>query len=436
LQQQVHPERKSPVKKNTKFRRPRQPRGPRSSKRRANPQGELLGLREQLRETLVEHIRASVAAAAHALVEEEVLELVGAPWSRKGTSPLRRNGATTSTIYLDGEPCSLVRGRVRDRSRGSEVPLRTLQALASRDALDADVKRRLVRGISTRDYDDALGTLAEGWGLKKSAVSAAFVRASKKDLDLLNGRPLGEMTFVAVFLDGTFFADHTCLVALGITQDGKKVVLGVREGASENSELVKDLLADMKERGLTLTKRALFVLDGSKALGKAVRATFGEQAEIQRCILHKLRNVLSYLPPSWHAEARRRLKAAWGMTSHTEALKELRNVKTWLAGINESAATSLGEALEETVTVHRLGLIGALSKTLLTTNPVESAIEIVKHHARRVRRWNGAPMVLRWTASGLVRAERQFRRVKGHEKIPQLITALQNLSLNNSKDVA
>lgn len=250
--------------------------------------GEILSLRDQLREVLFAQIRTAVAATAQTLIQDEVRSMVGEPWSRKGASPLRRNGVTTSTIYLDGEPCSLVRGRVRDQSRGSEVPLQTLQALASRDALDADVQRRMIRGVSTRDYDDALGALADGWGLKKSAVSAAFVRSSKKDLDLLNGRPLGEMTFVTVFLDGTFFADHTCLVALGITRDGKKVVLGLREGASENSELVKDLLADLKERGLTLTRRALFVLDGSKALGKAVRETFGEQAVIQRCILHKL----------------------------------------------------------------------------------------------------------------------------------------------------
>lgn len=424
------------MKKNTKFHRSRQPRACRSSKDGPGPQGEILSLREQLRETLIGHVRTAVGAMARALVEDEVRELVGEPWSRKGASPLRRNGVTTSTIYLDGEPCSLVRGRVRDQSKGSEVPLTTLQALSSRDALDVDVKRRLIRGISTRNYDDALGTLADGWGLKKSAVSAAFVRASKKDLDLLNGRPLDEMTFVTVFLDGTFFADHTCLVALGITQDGKKVVLGLREGASENSELVKDLLADLKERGLVLARRALFVLDGSKALGKAVRETFGEQAVIQRCILHKLRNVLSYLPPSRHAETRRRLNAAWGMASHAEALKELKKVKTWLEAINESAAASLGEALEETVTVHRLGLTGALRKTLLTTNPVESAIEIVKHHARRVRRWNNSTMVLRWAGSGLVRAEQQFRRVKGHQQIPQLITALENVSLNNSKDVA
>lgn len=424
------------MKKNTKLRPVRQPRAHRAPKLGPSPLGEIASLREQLRETLIGEIRSAVAATARALVEDEVLELVGEPWSRKGASPLRRNGVAHSTIHLDGEPCSLVRARVRDRSRGTEVPLRTLEALSSRDALDEDVKRRLIRGLSTRDYDDALSALSNGLGLKKSAVSTAFVRASKKDLDLLNGRSLASMTFVAVFLDGTFFADHTCLVALGITQEGRKVVLGLREGASENSELVKDLLANLKERGLTLTRRALFVLDGSKALGKAVRETFGDQAVIQRCILHKLRNVLSYLPPSWHAETRRRLRAAWGMASHVEARKELHKVRAWLASINESAAESLDEALEETVTVHRLGLTGALRRTLLTTNPIESAIEIVKHHARRVRRWNGSDMVLRWAGSGLVRAEQQFRRVKGHEQIQLLISALESTSLNDSKVVA
>jgi transposase-like protein len=225
-------------------------------------------------------------------------------------------------------------------------------------------------------------------------------------------------------------------VALGIALDGKKVVLGVREGASENAELVKDLLHSIQERGLVLAKRALFVLDGSKALGKAVRETFGERAVIQRCILHKRMNVLSYLPPSWHVEAKRRLNAAWGMATHEAALQELKKVQRWLKKINESAAASLGEALEETLTVHRLGITGTLRKTLLTTNPIESAIEVVKHHARRVRRWSGATMVLRWVGSGLVRAEDQFRRVKGHEKIPQLVAALENVSLKNSKDVA
>ena len=381
-------------------------------------------------------IRDAIARTAHQLVEDEVLALVGAPWSRKGDSPLRRNGRTTSPIYLDGQPCLLHRARVRDQDRGTEAPLRTLQALASRDALDLDVKRLLVRGVSTRSYDGALSHLAEGLGLRKSAVSSAFVRASQKDLDALNGRSLSEWTIAVMYIDGIAFADHTCVAVLGITTDGTKRILGVREGATENSELVKDMLSSLQERGLTLTQRALFVLDGAKALRKAVRAIFGARALVQRCILHKLRNVLSYLPPKWEPEVRRRLNAAWSMNDPLEAHRALLAALEWLRTINLAAAASLEEGFDETLTVHRLGVQGALRRTLVTTNPIESPFDVVRTHARRVKRWSGGAMVMRWIGSGLLSAERRFRRVKGHRELPQLVAALENVSLKQSKDVA
>ena len=226
------------------------------------------------------------------------------------------------------------------------------------------------------------------------------------------------------------------VVAMGIATDGRKHVLGLREGATENGQLVGDLLASLQERGLALTTRTLFVIDGGKALRKAVRQAFGARAIVQRCVVHKLRNVLSYLPPKWHDEARRRLNAAWGMRTYQDAHEALSRVLAWLESINESAAASLAEGFEETLTVHRLGVAGTLRRTLITTNPIESAIDIVRSHARRVKRWSGATMVLRWMGSGLVRAENQFRRVKGHESIPALIAALENVSLLEGKDVA
>jgi len=381
-------------------------------------------------------IRDAIAGMAHQLVEDEVLALVGEPWSRKGGSPLRRNGHTTSPIHLDGQPCLLRRARVRDQDRGTEVPLRTLQALASRDALDADVQRLLVRGVSTRSYDGALSHLAEGLGFQKSAVSSAFVRASQKDLDALNGRSLSDWTIAVMYIDGIGFADHTCVAVLGITTDGTKRILGVREGATENAELVKDMLASLQERGLTLTPRALFVLDGAKALRKAVRSTFGERALVQRCILHKLRNVLSYLPPKWENEARRRMNAAWSMNDPLEAREALLAVLEWLRTINQAAAASLEEGFDETLTVHRLGVQGALRRTLVTTNPIESPFDVVRTHARRVKRWSGGEMVMRWIGSGLLDAERRFHRVKGHRELPQLVAALVNMSLKQSKNVA
>ena len=425
------------MKKPTKSKPRRQPRSPRSSrKRRSGPVPQVLDLRRQIREGLLEEIRGAVAATAHQLVEDEVVSLVGEPWSRKGDSSLRRNGRTTTTVLLDGEPHLLLRARVRDQDVGSEHPLQTLQALRNRDALDDEVKERLVRGISTRNYEDALTSLSDGLGLKKSAVSSAFQRASRKDLDAINGRSLAEWSFAVIYIDGTGFADHTAVVALGVERDGTKRVLGVVEGASENAQVVVGLLENLVERGLSIPSSALMVIDGSKALRKAIGDVFGKRAVVQRCLVHKLRNVLSYLPPARQAEARRRLQAAWNLVAHAEARSELTKVQQWLASVSESAAASLAEAFNETLTVHRLGITGTLRKTLMSTNPIESAIEIVKANSSRVKRWNGAAMVLRWMGAGLVKAESQFRKVKGHRQMSQLVTALENLSLSETKDVA
>ncbi len=215
------------MKKSTKSKGRRQSRSPRSSRKlNQGTAGRVLDLREQIRERLISEIRVAVAATADQLVEDEVTSLVGEPWSRKGDSPLRRNGRTTTSIFLGGEPHLLRRARVRDRDVGSEHPLQTVRALRSRDALDEDVKGRLVHGITTRKYEDTLTGLSDGLGLKKSAVSSAFQRAAQKDLDALNGRPFGDWTFAVIYIDGTGFADHTCVVAMGLEERGGKRILG------------------------------------------------------------------------------------------------------------------------------------------------------------------------------------------------------------------
>lgn len=427
------------MKKSKRATAKRQPRRRRSRKKESTTESPRLAVRnfrEQLRESLLEQIRGSVAATARQLVEDEVQALVGEPWSRKGDSPLRRGGSTETRIFLGGEPVMLQRTRVRDQDANTERPLETVDALRSRDGLDEEVKKLLIRGVSTRDYEGALTNLSEGLGLKRSAVSSAFRRASQKDLDALNGRSLEDWSFVAIFIDGISFKDHTCVAALGVALDGKKRVLGVREGATENAALVNDLLANLDERGLKLTSRTLLIIDGSKALSSAVRKTFGRQAIVQRCIHHKYRNVVSYLPKKWQAEAKRRLSAAWAMTGYKDAKEELLKVLAWLKSLNESAAASLSEALEETLTVHRLGIIGSLRRTLNSTNPIESAFDTVAKHAHSVKRWSGSSMVMRWVGSGLVRAEDQFRRVRGYRAIPKLVAALESLTLTDAKEVA
>jgi len=390
-----------------------------------------------VRSLLIEKIDDAVAATARQLVEDEVRGLVGEPWSRKdASSPLRRGGSTRSRIHLGGEPLVIERTRVRDKQRGREQPLESLEALASRDALNDDVRALLVRGVSTRDYDGALTNIADGLGLQRSAVSAAFTTASQKDLDELNGRSLAELMFAAIFIDGVHFAEEVTIVVLGIDTDGRKHILGLREGATENAQVVGDLLSGLIERGLRTPERCLFVLDGAKALSKAVRKTFGQRALVQRCQIHKLRNVISYLPPSWHPEARRRLRAAWGMTSFDDADKELQRTLRWLKEISESAAASLDEGLQETITVYKLGVSGALRKTLRSTNPIDSAFDAVRKNARRVKRWRNGSMIMRWVATGLVMAEAGFRRVRGHKDISALVLALDNNEVHAASDAA
>lgn len=424
-------------KQSTKSKSKKQVRKKRSVQRSESiERTKVLSLREGIRESLIEEIRDAVTATAEDLVVSEVRELLGEPWSRKGECCLRRGGRAKSRIFLGGEPVHIDRPRVRDVASGSEHPLQTFQALKSRDALDDDVHRLMVRGVTMRNYDDALGQLSDGLGLKKSAVSESFQRASQKDLDAINGRSLSDWVVSVVYIDGVDFAGTMCLVAVGITQDGQKKVLGLREGATENSTVVKDLLAALKDRGLQTPKRTLFVLDGSKALKKAVRSAFGDEALVQRCHLHKIRNILSYLPNVHHVEARRRLNVAWGMVKYDDAKAELERVLAWLKTLSTSAANSLEEAFHDSLTVHALGITGGLRKTLVTTNPIESAFDIVRTLSRRVKRWNGTAMVLRWAGSGLVRAEAQFRRVKGFKELPQLLSALDDDTLCATKNVA
>ncbi len=322
---------------------------------------------------------------------------------------LRRGGSTPSRVFLEGEPVHMRRPRVRDHALGTEHPLQTVAALSSRDTLDEDVQRLIARGVTTRNYDAALGRISDGLGLKKSAL---------------------------VYIDGLGFGDTTCVVAMGVSIDGSKRILGVRDGASENSTVVVDLLDSLEVRGLVLTSRALFVLDGGKAPRKAINAKDGERALVQRCHVHKIRNVLAYLPPSEHAEARRRLLVAWGMERHEDTEAELRRTLAWLRSLSASAAESLEEAFDETLTVYSVGVGASLRRSLVTTNPIESAFDTVRAISRRVKRWRDATMALRWAGTGLIKARSQFGRLKGYRPMGALVAALESDPLKSTKVVA
>lgn len=361
------------------------------------------------------------------LMEQEVEELVGKRSVPSKERTAYRWGKDDGWCRIDGQKVPLKRPRAR-QVEGKEVPLGSYLCFQQDPQLGPKLWREVLRGLSTRNYGRTVRRFAEAYGIGKSAVSDHFIEASRRKLRELLERDLSRLELCAVMLDGISFDGETFVVALGIGQDGRKTVLGLRQGASENAAVADELCADLERRGLDFQQARLWVLDGAKALAAAVRKRAGQAALIQRCQLHKRRNVLGHLPDQHQPFIEQKLTAAWAMSSYEEARKALDSVRLELERINPSAARSLAEGLEETLTIHRLGVPEALRKTLFSTNPIESALSVVEDRCRRVKKWQGGDMKLRWVASGLLFAEEQFRRVKGYRDIPQLVAAMKALA--------
>jgi putative transposase len=289
---------------------------------------------------------------------------------------------------------------------------------------------RMLAGLSTRRYQAGLEPVGPqvdqaARGTSKSAISRRFVQATAERLAELLARRLEDRRWLVVFLDGFGMGEHLLVGALGVTDDGTKVPLGVVEGTTENKTVCTRLVADLAERGLDPSRGLLFVIDGGKALERAIRAVFGAKALIQRCRRHKERNVTDHLPEAERPLVQRRLRAAWALGDPDQAKAELEQLARSLDRRRPGAAASLREGLELTLTVTRLGVGGKLLQTLESTNPMESMIEIVRDHAGRVKRWGSGEMALRWAAAGMQAAEGQFRRVKGYQELPRLALALE-----------
>jgi transposase-like protein len=306
--------------------------------------------------------------------------------------------------------------------------------LQSPDAMPQSVLRRLVRGVSCRDYEGVVDMAREGFGVKKSSVSRSFVKASAKEVRQLAERRFDGVRFPVIYLDGTPYAGETMIAAMGITEDGTKRLLGVRQGATENAAVCTALLEDLCGRGLDTSSPTLLVLDGAKALHAAVKRVWGQNALIQRCQVHKKRNVQQHLPQKHWQELARQLNAAYHATDCDQALKDLKTTARWLERLNPDAAASLREGMEETLTVVRLGVPELLRRTLATTNPIESAFSVAENVTSRVKCWRDGDMRQRWCTAGLMRAESKFRRVKGHRHMAQLLKALDRLVLGKGLD--
>lgn len=389
----------------------------------------------QIRALVESEMRGAMLKMVYALFTQEVDRLCGERFSRKGEELCHRAGSDPGSVLVNGQRVAVKKPRVK--KNGAELELETYGALKDREALTARIKGHMLSGVSTRDYGSLLEEMTGGLGLAKSTVSEAFVQASKGALDSINGRDLTAMNITAIMVDGLGFGERTVVVALGITDKGKKKILGLREGESENTELCRDLLESLVSRGLDPSRPYLFVIDGGKALKKAIRKVFGEQSPVQRCVRHKERNVLAYLPEERQLEFRRRWKLIHGSADFSVAKREYDSLVYWLEQTNHAAAESLKESEEETLTVIRMGLSGMLRKTFLSTNPIESTFSLVKPKVSRVKNWkSGADQVARWAAATLLEAENRIHAINGHREMPLLTAALQKFTIAVEKKLA
>jgi len=364
------------------------------------------------------------------LMEEEVIDVVGPKGRHDPERSAVRHGHEGGEVTLGGRRVAVERPRVRTADGGQEVPLETYRHFGDRDPLTRLVLEQMLAGVSTRRFErtrEPVGSDVEqaARSTSKSAVSREFVARTRENLDALLSRRLDDVRLAVMMLDGIELKGRTNVVALGITTDGVKIPLGLWEGSTENATVATALLSDLVDRGLDPEQGILFVIDGAKALRKAIRTVFGERAPVQRCVRHKERNVLDHLPERDRPAIKRRLRRAWAQTDHAQALEELRLLGSELDRSHPGAAASLREGLKETLTLTRLGIEGRLKKTLESTNPCESMIECVRRTSRNVKRWQSGDMCLRWTAAGMLEAERQFRRIIGYSDLAKLAVAIE-----------
>jgi transposase-like protein len=350
--------------------------------------------------------------------------LAGEPYQRHAARTATRWGSECGYCVVMGQKVPIQRPRVRNAD-DKEVRLGSYEMFHRGEPLTETVWEKLMLGLSTRKYGDAVREFSEAYGLEKSAISEHFIEASRAKLKALMERRLEKVRLCALMIDATPFQGQQMVAALGIGEDGRKTILGIRQGATENATVVGELLSDLVERGLDFTEPRLYVLDGGKALSAAVKKHAGESAPIQRCQVHKRRNVLDHLTDEQRPLAAKQLNAAYALEEYAAAKQALERLHGELMDLNPSAARSLAEGMDETLTVHRLHLPMQLRKTMASTNVIESAFSIVEQVCKNVKRWHGGDQRERWVGSGLLVAEKQFRRVQGYKQIPALIKELE-----------
>ena len=372
----------------------------------------------------------------HQLMELEVDEVVGPKGKHDPDRTAKRHGHGDGSMTLGGRRVAVSRPRMRSADDERELPVETYEYFSDRDPLTRAVMDRMLAGVSTRKFSsvsEPVGAAVEesSSSTSKSTVSELFVERTRTALSELMGRRLEDVRLAVMMLDGLQIADRTHVVALGISTEGVKIPLGLWEGSTENATLVRALLADLVDRGLDPEQAILFVIDGGKALHRAIKDVFGEHALVHRCHRHKERNVCDLLPERERETVRARMRTAWALKEPELAKQRLELLASELEQRWPDAAGSLREGMDETLTLMRLGISGQLAKTLSSTNPCESMIEIVRHLQRNVKRWRDGDMRKRWTAAGMLVAEQQFRRIIGYKDLAKLVIAIERQAITD-----
>jgi putative transposase len=367
-------------------------------------------------ETAVDEVIDVVGRSAiEAILLLSAQEVAGAKHQGKRTGDIGWYGKQTGVIPLGRQKVRVTKPRLRHKSKG-EINIPAYEAMLTNSVLGQRLVAMLMRGISTRSYKEIVPEMAETVGVSKSSVSREFIEATEKQMTKFADRTFTDKDILIIYIDGIIFGDYRVIASVGVDTQGLKHVLGLVEGATENATVVKDLLEDMVARGIQPGRRRLFVLDGSKALRSAVTAVYGSDNPVQRCRTHKIANVMDHLPKDTKEQVKMVMKAAYRLSAD-EGIKRLEQQARQLEILHPSAAASLREGLEETFTVTRMCLPGILTRSLQTTNIIESPYAGVRMRTRRVCRWRDGTMVLRWATIALLATEQHFRRISGHAQM-------------------
>jgi len=388
--------------------------------------------KESIKATLFETVLQFGIAAYCEMVEEEITALCGERYKHLCKREYTRWGKKGTSVVLGGRKVALQHSRVRDIQNNGEKAIAIVEQYKGKEALSHRQMEQMIIGVSARKYGRSLEMgqdAVESHAYSKSTVSRNFIAKTQEKVEAWRTAAI-TTEYPFLMIDGIVYATTTVLVALGIARDGTKKVLGAWEGSSENSRVCIDLLQHLVERGFDVTKCFLVIIDGSKALRKAIHDVFGDSILIQRCHVHKERNVIDYMPKGQRESVKRALSEAYSADTYDRAKRLLGNIHQWLAKDYPQAARSLEEGLEETLTLHKLGAHKKLRKSLGTTNPIESLNSGICTVTGRVKRWRNSTMVMRWVWSGIMESERNFRKINGHKYIDALLL---NISMFGQK---